>query len=113
MTSIRDEEYYRNPSLRQAAELTSFPPTSTAANIAGQQTVVTWWAFTETSGISPATFQVFDGNDATGQEVATITLLPNESIREGTGDRGLYLERGPFVNVLSGSVKGTFAMVDK
>lgn len=90
----------------------SFPATTTGAVVVAGDVVLFWWSFTESTGAASAQLQVIDGADATGQELATITLQANESVREGVGNRGLYCTRGVFVRVLSGSVRGTVGVTD-
>lgn len=94
----------------RAARLISFPTTTVNVAVENRQNIVEWWAFTETTGAAGASLTVFDGQDATGQEAATINLLPGESIRETAGLNGLRFTRGVFVQINSGSVRGTFGL---
>ena len=64
------------------------------------------WAFKETTGAATATFDLYDGSDATAGIVLPATLLANESFRDWLGPNGLLITRGAFLNVLAGSVRG-------
>lgn len=65
------------------------------------------WALKESTGAAAAAFELYDGNDATGQSLAPVTLVANESIRDWFGAAGVLCERGVFLNVTAGSVRGT------
>lgn len=66
----------------------------------------------ETTGSAAAAVEVIDGNDGNGLLVSHITLQPGQSMRDTTGFMGLYFRTGVYVNVLSGSVKGSIWGVD-
>lgn len=68
------------------------------------------WSLKETTGAATAAFELYDGNDVTGQSLAPVTLQANESIRDWFGATGIICERGLFINVTSGSVRGTLFM---
>jgi hypothetical protein len=76
-----------------------------AVEIGGAQLVM-GWSLRETTGAATATVEVFDGQDTTGQLLASISLNPGQSIRDWLGPGGLETDIGVFVSVLSGSVRG-------
>lgn len=90
----------------------SFAASTGIVPVVAGDVVVTWWSFTETTGTGRAVLTILDGADATGQELATITLLAGESIREVVGPPGLFCTRGVVVNVTTGTARGTLAVVN-
>lgn len=65
------------------------------------------WSFAETTGAAAATFDVYDGLDATGILIAAITLPVGGSIQNYLGPWGIMLRTGLFLDMLTGSVKGS------
>ena len=65
------------------------------------------WALRETTGAAGAQCDLYDGNDATGGLVVPFTFNANESVRDWLGPNGVLIQRGGFLNMLAGSVKGT------
>lgn len=81
-------------------------PASGAGVVAGGGTLLSGWSFRETTGAAAARVDIFDGLDAGGQLVATITLAANESTRDSLSVPGIWCRRGVFVNVVAGAVAG-------
>jgi hypothetical protein len=74
------------------------------APLVGRQTLLGGFAVRELTGAAPATVQLFDGVDATGELIADITLAANESIRDVTPGLGVHVNSGLTAVVLAGSV---------
>lgn len=87
----------------------SFPVAATAAsqNILSTSCLLVGFSFIESSGGAPAVFNIIDGNDVNGEVVAVVGLDPGQSIRDLISDPGLLVETGPFLQVVSGSVRGS------
>lgn len=85
----------------------SIPATSTRFLFAQGPVRLMGWALTESTGAAAAACELYDGNDATGQSLAPIQLGTNESIRDWFGAHGILAERGLYLNVTAGSVRGT------
>lgn len=62
--------------------------------------------FIENTGGAPATLALFDGQDVTGQQIAVIALSPGQTVVDALPFPGVYLTRGLFISVQSGSVQG-------
>lgn len=86
--------------------------TTADANLFGRAVLVFGWAFVETTGVAPVTFDIRDGNDASGALAAPISLLAGQSIRDITGPPGLFFQSGPFLDMIAGSVRGSLWYVD-
>jgi len=71
------------------------------------------WALLDTTGAALARLELYDGYDANSLLIAPVNLLASESSREWFGDPGLTCERGIFVNVLAGSVRGSIFLGDR
>ena len=65
------------------------------------------WALVETTGAAVAAAELYDGNDATGQSLLPVTFQANESVRDWFGTQGILCQRGLYLNVTAGSVRGT------
>jgi hypothetical protein len=65
------------------------------------------WSFAETTGTTPATIRLHDGNAATGEVFARINLAANESVRDWYIPKGVRCFTGRlFLEVIAGSVEG-------
>lgn len=64
------------------------------------------WSVVEPTGAAPATFDIYDGLDATGTLLASISLTSGQSTRDYLGPWGIMLRTGLFVDVLTGAIKG-------
>lgn len=84
-----------------------FDTLTVSKHLASGLEIVTGWSFKETTNAAGASFNIRDGQDASGRLVAPITLLTNESIRDLTGDGGLAFQSGIYIEVVSGSISGT------
>lgn len=81
-------------------------PTGRSGVVLGGPLLLFGWSLRESTGTAPAQLDVYDGADATGQLVATITLIANESTRDYPSMPGVLCRRGLFVNAVAGSVAG-------
>lgn len=86
--------------------------TTVGENLVSRGCLVTGWSFVESTGAAAAAFELLDGNDQNGIDAVEFTLTANQSTRDFWGDDGIYFESGPYLNVLSGSVKGALWYVD-
>lgn len=85
----------------------SVPATVAGATFATGPVRLMGWALKESTGAAAAAFELYDGTDTTAQSLAPVTLVANESIRDWFGTHGIICERGLFINVTAGSVRGT------
>lgn len=85
----------------------SIPATTAGATFALGPVRLMGWALKENTGAASAAFELYDGNDTTGQSLTPVNLVANESIRDWFGATGVLCERGLFINVTSGTVRGT------
>lgn len=74
--------------------------------------VVIGWSFKETTGAAPAEVWLVDGNDATGNPFAFLTLSAGQSRSDEVAGPGLCLTTGLALKVISGSVQGCVWTVD-
>lgn len=88
------------------------PATTVGQNLIGRGCIVVGWSFAETTAAANATFQLLDGNDTGGIDGVDFTLLPNESVRDFWDGDAVYFEMGPFLNMISGSIRGALWYVD-
>ena len=72
----------------------------------GGRSLIMGWSLLETTGTAAATVEIWDGQDATGQLIAAISLDPGESTRDWLGPEGIETDIGLFVRVIGGSVRG-------
>ena len=70
-----------------------------------------YWAWRETSGVSTATFRLWDSSSNNGTLVAPFTLNQGESIREFPGFHNLPYKVGLFLEILSGTVEGQVSVI--
>lgn len=71
------------------------------------------WSFRETTGTAAAAFDLIDGGDANGVIIASVTLQPNESIRDDVGGHMLTVRSGLFIAVTAGTVRGAVWIADR
>jgi len=93
--------------IERAARPFSFPATTGISAVASPDGVLTGWALHETTGAAVATVSLFDGADAGGVLLATITLASGGCSIQGTGVHGLRVRQGVTAVVTAGSVAGT------
>lgn len=72
----------------------------------GGNHLIMGWSLRETTGAAGAVVDIFDGQDATGQILATLSLVASESTRDWLGPDGIETDIGVFVRVNSGAVSG-------
>jgi hypothetical protein len=65
------------------------------------------WAATETTGSAAAALDVYDSDSASGLVTFPVRLASGESAESWYGDRGIWFKNGFYINVTSGSAKGT------
>lgn len=66
------------------------------------------WSLAETTGTNAATIRLWDGRNATAEQIVRINLGANESVRDWFIPRGVRIVSGAiFLQVVSGSVEGT------
>lgn len=81
--------------------------TSASVGLSSNPEAVTGWSFRETTGSVAADIQLIDGNNSnSGDILAEITLSPGQSIRDDTGAYPLLAERGIWLQVNAGTVRG-------
>lgn len=74
---------------------------------AGDIAVLIGYALAETTGAASAAIRLRDGNLATGEVIARVDLLANESVRDFWTPHGVRVATGHlFLEVVSGSVEG-------
>lgn len=83
------------------------PATAASVELSALAEEVTGWSFREVTGAASADIQIMDGTQNTGDTLAEITLSPGESIRDDTGAYPLLAERGVFLQVNAGTVRGS------
>lgn len=108
MTSIPDD----TPLTRFARPVAVPVLTATGAPVFSGDCILTGWSFVETTGTGTAVVEIYDGNSAVGTLVACINLQASESTRDLMSKWGLEMRVGTFVNVVSGTVKGSLWVVD-
>ena len=64
------------------------------------------WSLIETTGAASAIIELYDGMDATGQLIAVADLGAAGTIPPVLDNDGVSLDRGLFLNVLGGTVRG-------
>lgn len=81
-------------------------PTGQSGAVTGGPTALCGWSLRNTSAAAAAQIDLYDGADATGQLVATITLAASESTRDYLPSPGVTCRRGVYADAVSGSVAG-------
>jgi hypothetical protein len=87
-------------------------PASATGQVTGGEAMIVGWSFRETTGTVAATIEIFDGGDAGGQLVASISLAPGQSVRDLTGVIPVLVRSGLFLNLVSGTIRGSMWIVD-
>lgn len=75
--------------------------------IMGGDALVVGLTAIETTGSAPAVFELRDSGDANGTLVAVVSLSAGQSIREKFPDPGVLFKVSVFLNVVSGSIRGS------
>lgn len=81
-------------------------PTGQSGAVTGGPIWLAGWSLRNTSSSAAAQIDLYDGADATGQLVATITLAASESTRDYLPSPGVTCRRGVYADAVSGSVAG-------
>lgn len=89
------------------AQKLPFAATTTDLTLYTGTGVLLGWSFTETTGSAAAELTLNDGADDTCPEFFDITLSSGQSTRDYPPGNGLMIYTGLFLEVVSGSVKGT------
>jgi hypothetical protein len=84
-----------------------FAALSASAQIQVGDFYLAGFSLLETTGAAGALVELFDGSDTNSPSVAPIALKASESTREWFGVPGITLDRGLFLSVLSGAVRGS------
>lgn len=90
-----------------------FGPLSANAPIQVGDYFLYGWAVLETTGAAGALIELFDGSDVNSPSIVPIALKAGESSRDWLGAPGITLDRGLFVSVLSGTVRGSVWIGDR
>lgn len=86
---------------------------TTDLNAIGRGTLLLGFSFIESTGVASAEVDILDGNDANGALVAAVSLQAGQSTRDTFGTHGVYCQSGPFLHVVSGSIRGALWYVDE
>lgn len=81
--------------------------TTTGLLVAGGLTLIVGWAFLETTGAASAQVNLWNGTSNVGALVAPISLSSGQSTRDLIPAPFLACESGLFVEVASGSIRGS------
>lgn len=90
-----------------AAEKINFLTSTQSSALISRQGVLFGWAWEETTAAAVAQLELIDGDSNNGDRIVPITLLANESTRDVWGSPGIWCDRGVFVRVVAGSIRGT------
>ncbi len=88
------------------AQLLPFAATSADLTLYTGLMVLRGWSFAETAGAT-ASFALYDGADDTTVQVVPINLIANETTRDLITGNGLLIRTGLFLEMFSGTIKGT------
>jgi hypothetical protein len=91
---------------RESAQAISVPVTG-SQRVEGGDAIIMGWGLLETTGAAAAVVEIYDGFDATAQLVVAVALTAGQSTRDWLGPNGILVTEGIFVNVISGTVRGT------
>lgn len=81
--------------------------TSSSVAVSTNHEALSGWSFVETTGTAPAQLQIVDGSLTGGGDIiAEITLNAGQSIRDNTGPYPVECDRGIYINMIAGSVRG-------
>lgn len=101
-----DSEVYLAVPVQDARAL-AVGQTAASVQVSGLPERIIGWSFREVTGAAPADIQLIDGLSNNGQIIAEITLGPGESIRDVAGGWCLRARVGVFLQVNSGTVRGS------
>lgn len=98
----------------QYRPILTFPIAATTVprNLWSRACLLLGYGFVETTGAATAEVDILDGNDANGALCSPIALLAGQSTRDNMPGEGVFLQSGPFLNVLSGSIRGAIWYLD-
>lgn len=89
-----------------------FGPLTTTTVVLSGDVLVLGWSVKESTGVASAAFSLFDGTDATGTRIATVTLNASQSVRDTLPVPGVDAMVGVFLRIDSGTVEGTIYVRD-
>lgn len=92
----------------------TFPITSLTApaNPIGRACLLVGYSFVESSGAGSCSFDLLDGNNASGTLISPITLDAGQSRQDEVSPDGVFCQSGPFVSVLTGTWRGALWIID-
>ena len=88
-----------------------FGPASVSLQLTTLSCWVLGWSIREYTGTADATFELYDGQDDTGDLLATISLVNNESTRDYLTEPWLPAEAGVHLRMISGEIVGSLWLV--
>lgn len=80
--------------------------------LAGGLTLIVGWSWIETTGAAAAEFNLVDGTGAGGALVAPISLSSGQSTRDLIPHPFLACHSGLFLDMVSGSVRGSVWVIE-
>lgn len=89
------------------AQVLPFAATSADVTLYTGAAVLLGWALVETTGTASAALDIRDGTGTAGQSVVPVTLAANESTRDYPPGNGIAIQFGLFIDMTSGSARGT------
>lgn len=89
-----------------------FPASAGSVPIMGGDTLVTAYSFTETTGTASAQVEIFDSTGAGGASLRVINIAAGQTVSDDFGPLGVLCRSGVFLQVNSGTVRGSFVVVD-
>jgi hypothetical protein len=78
----------------------------------GGHVVLYGWALKETTGAAAAELDIYNGADASGDDVIPVVFSAGQSTRDWFGPQGLALSIGYFPVLVSGAIAGTVFIGD-
>lgn len=82
------------------------------STVIGGFVVLYGWAIRETSGSATAQLDIYNGAQASGDDIISIALAAGQSTREWFGPQGLELQIGYYPNLVSGAITGSVFIGD-
>lgn len=107
MATPRDS---RHPWVVTHARKIAIPTTTASGIIFSQGGTLLAVCISETTGSSGASVDFVDGESSDSDEIVPYTLLANESVRDSFSPLGIPFDRGVYLVVNSGSVKGSITV---
>lgn len=83
-----------------------FATATAGSSLLKRNATLTGWSFRETTGSAGAIVRLLDGNNASAQLVAALSLSAGQALALSLAPGGLAITTGLYVDVVSGSVEG-------